>query len=132
MKPRSNTFLWGIFLVCLGALFLLNSFGLLQLDDEVGAAMVFFSAGVVLLTAYFAFKKKLWTLIVGCIALFVGIVTYIDATHFVPEEFIGVSLFVIAGLVFLSNLRKGRKTWWAIIPGGFCLIIAGHIFLDMA
>ena len=132
MKPRSNTFLWGVFLVCLGTLFLLNSFGLLRLDDEIGAAMVFFSAGVVLLTAYFVFKKKLWTLIVGCVGVFLGIVTYIDATRFVPEEFIGISLFVIAGLVVLSALRRGRKNWWSIIPGGFCLIIAGHILLDIS
>jgi len=131
MKPQSTTFLWGIFLLCLGGLFLLNSFGLLNTDEGTGTAMVFFAGGIVFLAAYFVFKKKLWTLILGCIGIFIGFATYIEATGFLPGEFSGIALFVITGLVFLGSLRRGLKNWWAIIPGGFCFIIAGHIGLDL-
>ncbi|MBN2414642.1 hypothetical protein JXO52_02320 [bacterium] len=132
MKPRSNIFLWGVFLVCLGALSLLNSFDVIRFDEEVGPAMLFFSAGIVLIVGHFFFSKKLWSLIVGGICMFIGVATYIDATGFIRDEYIGIALFVLTGLIFLSALRQGRKNWWAIIPGGYSLSIAAHIALDLS
>lgn len=132
MKPRANSFLWGVFLVCLGALFLLNSFGFMDIDEETGMAVMFFSGGLVLLIAFFLFKKKLWTLILGSAGVFIGLAIFIEATRIVPEEYVGVSLFVLVALVFLSSLKSGRKNWWAIIPAGYSLSIAGHILLDLS
>lgn len=132
MKPRSNIFLWGVFLVCMGALSLLNSFDVIRIDEEVGPAMLFFSAGLVLVVAHFFFNKKLWSLIVGGICMFIGLATYIEATRFLRDEYVGISLFVLTGLIFLSALRHGRKNWWAIIPGGYSLSIAAHIALDLS
>lgn len=132
MKPRSNIFLWGVFLVCLGALSLLNTLDVIRIDEEVGPAMFFFSAGVVLVVAHFFFNKKLWSLIIGGVCMFIGLAAYIDATRFVRDEYIGIILFVLTGLIFLSALRQGRKNWWAIIPGGYSLSIAAHIALDLS
>ena len=131
MKVHSTNFLIGIFLIVLGALFLLSTFGHLHVDEEYTMAIIFFSAGIVLLIAYFLFRKKIWALILGAVGLFIGSAIYIDSSRILPDEAIGIVLFIILGLVFFNALRGGKRNWWAIIPGGFSFIIAAHIFLNM-
>ncbi len=131
MKVSPSHFLGGIFLILLGALLLASSMGYLYLDDELTVSAVFASAGAVMLLAFFFFKAGGWALILGSISLFTGAAIYIDTTRILPDEGIGVVLFVLAGLVFLSALRGGKKNWWAIIPGGGCLVLAGNILLEI-
>ncbi len=130
MKTHSNTLLWGLFLICLGALFLLSSLDLVRLEDEIMVARVFFAGGLVLLAGHLFFHKQIWSLILGCLGIFIGFAVYVSETRMLPEVSIGIFLFLLAGVVFLCALRKGRRNWWAIIPGGFCLSIAGHIYMD--
>ena len=132
MKPRASHFLSGMFLVLVGVLFLLRTLGYVWFDEEYTVAVVFFSAGVVLLLAYYVFHKRLWTLILGAIGVFVGAAVFVDESRVLPNEAIGIFFFVITGLVFLDALRQGKRNWWALIPGGFCLIFAAHILLDMS
>lgn len=131
MKARSTHFLSGIFLILLGVLFLLRTMGYVWLDEEYTVSAVFFSAGVVLLLAYFVFQKKIWTLILGGLGVFIGAAITIDESRVLPDESIGAIFFLITGLIFLDALRKSKRNWWALIPGGFCFIIAAHILLDM-
>ncbi len=131
MKVKSTNFLFGIFLVILGGLFLLNTFNIFFIDSSITVAAFFLAGGLVFLLAYFLFKKSLWTLIVGVIGLFTGAAIYIDRTHNLPEDLIPITLFVLTGLTFLNALRYGKKNWWAIIPGGYCFIFAAHVAIDM-
>lgn len=130
IKAQSNHFLIGLFLIILGALLLLNSIGRISLDEENVMSIIFFSGGAVLIAAHFLYKKELWTLIAGSCGVFIGSAIYIGESQVLPDEIIGAILFVIIALLFFNALRAGRKNWWALIPGGFCLIIAVHIFLD--
>jgi hypothetical protein len=72
----------------------------------------------------------LWTLIVGAVCFFIGSAVFIEESRIFPDESIGILLFIIMGLLFLSALRRGKKNWWAIIPGGFSFILAAHIFIE--
>jgi len=130
MKSQSKHFLIGLFLIILGALLLLNSIGRISLDEENVMSIIFFSGGAVLIAAHFLYKKELWTLIVGSCGVFIGSAIYIGESQVLPDEIIGAILFVIIALLFFNALRAGRKNWWALIPGGFSLIIAVHILLD--
>ncbi|MEJ2627614.1 MAG: hypothetical protein P8078_03535 [bacterium] len=131
MKVKSTNFLFGVFLVILGCLFLLHAFDIVFIDSSVTVIAFFLAAGLVFLLAYLLFKKGLWTLIVGMISLFIGAAIYIDRTHYLPDGLIPISLFVLTGLTFLNALRFGRKNWWALIPGGYCFIFAAHVVIDM-
>jgi len=131
MKAHPTQFLIGIFLILLGVFFLLSTMGVIRWEEEFSVAVVFFSAGIVLLLAYYLFHKKIWALILGVLGLFIGSAIYLDESRILPEESIGMILFLLVGLVFLNTLRQGKQKWWAIIPGGFCLIVAAHILLDM-
>lgn len=131
MKNQSTQLLIGVFLILLGALFLASTLGRFSWDEEYNVAVVFFAAGIVLLLAHFFFEKKLWTLILGGAGLFIGGAIFIDESRIFPDDTIGIILFVLTGLIFLSALRFGKKNWWAVIPGGFCLVIASHILFDM-
>lgn len=131
MKAHSTQFLIGIFLILLGVFFLLSTTGVIRWEEEYSVSVVFFSVGIVLLLAYYLFQKKIWTLILGGLGLFIGSAIYLDESRILPEASIGMILFLLIGLVFLNTLRQGKQKWWAIIPGGFCLIISAHILLDM-
>ncbi|HHS13923.1 MAG TPA: hypothetical protein ENN03_09185 [bacterium] len=131
MRTRSNSFLAGLFLIVLGALFLIGTLGVVDVQEEVAAAVVFFSAGLVLLLAHVLFQKPIWTLIVGVASVFIGLAIFISETRVISDNFIGALFFILAGSIFLSGLRKGKKNWWVIIPGGYCFVFAGHVILDM-
>ena len=131
MKNNSHSFFIGIFFMMLGLFFLLNSFDILHIDEELAVSMIFFAGGVSLLLSHFLNNKQVWSLILGCAGIFIGAAIFIEETHLFQSEATGMLLFIIIGIVFLGMLKNGRKNWWAIIPGGFCLILAGHILLDM-
>jgi len=130
MTKQSNHFLIGLFLIVLGALLLLNSIGKISLDEENVMAIIFFSGGAVLVAAHFIYNKPLSALIIGAVGIFIGSAIYIGEARAIPDEYIGSILFILIALLFFNALRAGKKNWWALIPGGFCLIIAVHIFLD--
>lgn len=131
MKVKTTNFLFGIFLIILGSLFLLHALDIFFIDSSLTVASLFVAAGLVFLLAYFFFKKGLWTLIVGVIGLFIGSAIYIERAHYLSDDLIPITLFVLTGLTFLNALRYGRKNWWAIIPGGYCFIFAAHVTIDM-
>ena len=131
MKIQSTNFLVGIFLVLVGAFLLMISLGKIYLQEEYVVATVFASAGIVFILAHMLFQRKLWTLIVGAICLFIGSAIFIDESRMISSDSIGVLFFIITALLFFNALRKGKKNWWAIIPGGFSLILAIHILIDM-
>ena len=131
MKVHSTNFLIGVFLILIGVLFLTSTLGPLRIEEEYTWAILFFSAGLVMILAHFLFDKKVWTLILGGISMFIGTAIFIDESRILPGDSIGILFFVIAGIIFLSALRHGKPYWWTLIPGGFCLIVAAHILMDM-
>ena len=131
MKARPLNLLIGAFLVLAGIAFLLDSLGTISLDTEYVFALLFLGAGVVLLAAHFFFRYRAWAAIVGGICLFIGAAIAIDHSMILPEDAVGIVLFSIVGLIFLSSLRHGKKNWWAVIPGVFCLILAAEVALDI-
>ncbi|MFC1502462.1 hypothetical protein ACFL6A_03520 [bacterium] len=132
MKVHSTNFLFGIFLVLIGAFFLLTTLGKLDITEEYSVSIFFASAGIVLILAYILFHQKLWTLIVGAICFFIGSAVFIEESRILPDESIGALLFIIMGILFLTALLKGKKNWWAVLPGGFSFILAGHVLIEMS
>ena len=131
MNIRSTHFLIGIFLILIGLFFLLSTLGHIHLYEEYAMAIVFFTAGLVLLIAYFIFEEKTWKIILGGIGIFIGSAIFIDTTRILPDDTIGALFFMITGLIFLNALRGGKKNWWAVIPGGFCFVMAAHVLIDL-
>jgi len=131
MNPKPAPFLFGLFFILFGGLLLLGTADIVHIQGDMVVAAVFGTAGLVLLLAHFLQKKPLWMLITGAVSLFVGAAVFIENSRVLPEESIGALLFLIIAAVFLMQLKKGKKAWWAIIPGGFSLVMAGHVLLNI-
>ncbi len=130
MKVNSTNFLFGIFLILLGIFFILGTAYDIRLADAYVVALVFLSVGIVLLLAYFVFRHKVWALILGTVSLFLASSIFIHESRVLPDEAIGSVMFLLAGLLFLSALRSGKKNWWSIIPAGFCFTFAAQILIS--
>lgn len=130
MNPKPAPFLFGLFFVLFGGLLLLGTADIIQIHGDLVVAAVFGTAGLILLLGHLLQKKPLWMLITGAASLFIGAAIYIEHSRVLPEESIGALLFLITAAVFLLQLKKGKKAWWAIIPGGFSLVMAGHVLLN--
>ena len=131
MNPKPTPFLFGLFFILFGGFLLLGTADIIHIEGEMATAGLFAAAGLVLILTHFTHKRALWMLIVGGAALFIGAAIFIETTRVLPDDTIGALLFILVAAVFFLQLRKGRRAWWAVIPGGFSLVMAGHVLLNL-
>jgi hypothetical protein len=121
----------GLVLILAGALFLLQSLGIIL---EIGAlvwALLFVLAGGAFLYSFFVDRARWWALIPGFTLL--GIGTIIALGRLAPrvEDVIGGSIILGSiSLAFWVIYFLQRENWWAIIPGGVLLTIAIFVGLE--
>lgn len=119
----------GILLVVVGALFLLQTFGIFLFVWEVVWAALFIAAGAAFLVVYLSREEHWWAVIPGMALLGIG-------------ALIGLSVLgladLVGGAVFLGSLSlafwlvylRRRDNWWAVIPGGVLATLAVVAGLD--
>ncbi len=124
MRRDWSALIFGLLLVLLGALLLLQNLGVLPFWTIIWIVL-FAAGGIAFLYTFFTDQEKWWALIPGFVLL--GISALILLGEFFPaaEEAIGGPLFLIAlsasfWIVYLVH----REHWWAVIPGGVLLSVA--------
>ncbi|MFP3895339.1 MAG: hypothetical protein ACLFV5_00670 [Anaerolineales bacterium] len=124
MRRDWPALIFGLLLVLLGALLLLQNLGILPFWTIIWIVL-FAAGGVALLYIFFSDPEKWWALIPGFILL--GISALILLGEFFPaaEDTIGGPFFLLAisasfWIIYLIH----REHWWAIIPGGVLLSVA--------
>jgi len=124
---RSRT-LWGILLVVVGVLFLLESLQVLALGGAWAA--LFVAAGLIFGYAFFEKPANWWAAIPGMSLLSIGVLVGADALFPRLAGSIGGSIILggIALSFWIVYLRTRFQHWWAIIPGG----ILGSLALGLA
>lgn len=130
MKLLQSRVLWGFLLIIMGALFLLESLGLLALG---GAWSVLFFASAIAFASVFARNRDAWWAVIPAMALFgIGALVAIGAYLGTAGESWGAGIFLgsLALAFWIIYLTTRRRQWWAIIPGGVLLALAGSLILE--
>ena len=121
---------FGVGLIVLGGLMLLERFGLVQ-----GAASIFWGAALLLAAAYCLYifaqsPKSRWWAIIPAMAL-LGMA----GSAILPRFFSGLGggVFLAAlGLAFFIVYFTDHSRWWGIIPGGVLLTLAVVASLNLS
>lgn len=121
---------FGLLLVLLGALLLLQNLGVLPFWTIVWIAL-FAAGGVALLYIFFSDPEKWWALIPGFVLLGISALIFLGEFFPTAEEAIGGPLFLLVlsasfWIIYLIH----KEHWWAVIPGGVLLSVAVVAALD--
>lgn len=130
MKHIESRTFWGILLIAGGMLFLLQSLGLIMLDNIW--PVIFAAAGAVFLYAFVRQRENWWAAIPGMALL--GIAATIAFTLIFPranDNWSGAIFMGSLAVAFLAvYLRTMTREWWAIIPAGVLGTITAVIILE--
>jgi len=121
---RNLNALWGLLLIGLGVLYLLQNFGVLRGMDYVWPAL-FALGGAAFLIVFFTNRVHWWALIPGFILL--GLAATAGSQLLLPGfpgEWSGAIFLGAIGLSFWAVFIARRENWWAVIPGGVLLTLA--------
>jgi hypothetical protein len=115
----------GLVLILTGALYLLQSLGLLDNVGDVFWGAIFLSAGALFLFAYFT--GSWWAAIPGCTLAGIGALILLPDSL---DEFGGALFLGSIGIAFwLVYATAPRERWWALIPAGVLTVLAVVTFL---
>lgn len=131
MKRKGFRTFFGVGLIALGVLFLLQSFGLIETGMVLLWATLFAAGGATFLYFYWLNREQWWALIPGFALIGIGVL--IGVAEYGPPELENVagSIFMFSIAVsFLIIYLRNREVWWPIIPLGFCTTIGIMILLD--
>ncbi|MHB1413903.1 MAG: hypothetical protein ACYC1C_01530 [Chloroflexota bacterium] len=125
MKWLDTRVAWGILLIFLGVVFLLQTLGVIPTDMPVLWVIIFGLAGLGFIYVFLAnIAKSWWAIIPGFTLL--GVATLVGLGTYAPRtaELWGGTIFLGAlGLSFWIVYLVQLKNWWAIIPGGVLLTL---------
>lgn len=125
MKRMEGSMLAGLALIGVGALFLLQSMGVLGAIGGLIWGLLFLLGGVAFLATFAVAPARWWALIPGFTLL--GLGALVGGQALVPALAgpWGGALFLGGiGLGFGAVYLTGRARWWALIPAGVLLTLA--------
>ncbi len=131
---RTTNLFWALALILGGVVLLLFNFGIFTAWEPtvqyllagllVGAGMGFFGG-------YLARRERWWRLIPGWTFLALAGMVYLATVPGVDPRLTGALLFVGQALAFFHIYLLDRdERWWAVIPGGFMLVLGVVIGLS--
>jgi hypothetical protein len=122
MTRSYSRLLWGLLLVGLGALLLLQNLNLVPMQNSVWGVIwagAFGVAGIVFLVMFLQDRLQWWAIIPGLTLLGIGLIIALSVLF--PQGvggWIGGVFLGMIGLAFWIVYFTNREYWWAIIPGG--------------
>lgn len=131
MKRKEFRTFFGLGMIALGGLFLLQSLGVIETGMGILWAILFAASGATFLYFYWLNQEQWWALIPG-FAL-IGIGALIGLAEYGPPELENVagSIFMFSiALSFLIIYLRNREIWWPIIPLGFLTTLGIMILLE--
>lgn len=125
MKRSYAPSAFGLLLVGLGVLFLLQNFAILTFGWDLIWAVLFGVGGVAFVAVFLNNREQWWAIIPGFTLL--GLAGLLGLEAIFPESLggWGGTLFLGAiSLAFWVIFAIRRENWWAVIPGGVLLTLA--------
>ncbi len=131
---RIGTFFWSASLVVTGLLLILFNFGFLERFEPIAQFIVaacFAIIGMGFLGSYLTHRSMWWRLIPGWTFLSVAAMVLASTIPTINTLMIPAVLFLGLALAFGNIFLINRtENWWAIIPGGFMLVLSVVIWLN--
>lgn len=119
MKRLDLGIVFGVVLVLAGALFMLETLGVLQGVETLFFAVLFAAAGAAFLYWFSTDREKWWALIPGFVLLGLAAVLAIEGLFRGDTGGLSGGVFLGSiGLGFLAVYLVKRDFWWALIPAG--------------
>jgi hypothetical protein len=130
MRILRSRVVWGVLLVLMGVLFLLESLNILVLG--AAWAVLFAFGGLAFGYTFLENRSNWWAIIPAMTLLGIGAIIALDALLPQLGDVLGGSVFLLAlSLSFLIIYAvTGAEQWWALIPGGILLSLALLIGLE--
>jgi len=130
MKGIESKTLLGILLIIGGLFFLMQSLGLLMLDDLW--PIIFAAAGAVFLYNFVRQRQNWWAVIPGMALLGIGTLIAFDQIFPRANDAWGGAIFLgsLSAAFLAVYLRTAGHEWWAIIPGGVLGTLTITILLE--
>ena len=120
----------GLLLIAAGVLLLLGNLEIITLNWEMLIGPMFGIGGLVFLLVFILNTDEWWALIPGFILVGLGINTFMGQYMETMSGQWGGAVFLgFIGLAFIVIYFFHNEHWWAIIPGGVLLTLAGVTLL---
>jgi hypothetical protein len=130
-----NLLVWAVALVVAGILLLLFNLDVLARYEPMAQYIVaglLGAGGLAALISYLWRRDQWWRLMPGWTLLALAAMVLLSLNDSVARPTIAAVLFVGLALAFANLYLVNRaEHWWAIIPGGFMLVLAGVISLTV-
>ena len=121
----------GLLLVAAGVILLLSNIGRITVNWEVVIGPLLAIGGLVFLLVFISNTEEWWALIPGFILIGVGINTFMGQWMGAIGNRVGGMIFLgFVGLPFFLIYITHQRHWWAIIPGGVLLTMAGITLVE--
>ena len=141
---RVSTLTWGIFLVLTGIgllLFNLNTFTAYEPYIQYGVisllglfALGFFGSYLAVRSHHSqrsGWRSTWWRLILGWTLIALAVMVYLSTLPAFDQRITACVLFIGQAIAFAHVYLLDRsENWWAVIPGGFMLVLGGTIALS--
>lgn len=128
-NPIDKGTVWGILLVVVGALFLVQTLGIVSFAWNVIISLAFLVGAVAFLSVFVQDRRQWWALFPAIGLGFVGFA--IGFGEILPSFHWGGSLLLGGlGLAFAVVYSSNRQNWWAIIPSGVLLTLGLIALID--
>ncbi len=125
MNRVGSRILWGVLLIAVGVLFLLQSLGVIQFAVILWPVLIGVASLAFLFVFFGAPQTNWWAAIPGFVLLGVAGIVALDQLAPQLGETWGGSVFLGAiALAFWVIYLFNPGQWWAIIPGGVLLTLA--------
>lgn len=117
----------GLVLLGVGTLLLLSNLGIIASIGGVTGLILFGGLGFWLLSRHYAGERRRHSglLIAGFVLLGIAAAT-------VSGRFAGAWFLALSGFGFLAVWRDDARQWWAVIPGGTLLTLAGTVVTELS
>ena len=131
MKKISGRMIWGVILILLGVVFLLQQLNVIASPLESVVMVLLGAGGLVFLYVYFRDPDQWWAVIPGFALVGISLVGLNSLWNVLPGGDWEGGLFLgLLGLAFWLVYFRGQVDWWAIIPGGVLMTLALVAGLD--
>ena len=120
MKINNRNAGWGILLIAMGFVALIDSFAI----SEWYKVGIFAVAGMA--SVYFYFRDRTdWVALIPVYILWAGaLITAAFLQDFANDDILGVAVLLLLAIPFLYVYFRDRQKWWALIPAYLFLLIA--------
>jgi hypothetical protein len=123
--------IWGILLIAIGLMFLLQTLGLLSGGIALLWALLLGGAGFISLYIFLLQRANWWALIPGITLLSLAVLITLDQLAPTSSDIFGGTILLGGiGLSFWMVYVSNPSHWWAIIPAGTMTSLAVVALLD--